>query len=106
MNAGLTAKRFEGKPLRQPLYNTHDVPRCGKNLSGSTLYEVREREDFLDAMAEMILVCKEAVRRSRQRSFGKVTSKPLSLEYMADRLVGTVKLVLWWYAGFSCFELR
>ena len=85
---GLTSKRHEGSPLRQPLYDVRDVPRCDKEFQGSTVYDVNEREHFVDAMAEMVLLSKEAVRRSnRKLSFGKFSSKPLSAEYMADRLV-------------------
>jgi hypothetical protein len=80
------AKRFAGKPLRQPLYQFQSVESCKKDLEGSTLYEVQSREDFVDATAEMVLLCNEAMRRSK-RPTGKSMSKPLSLEYIADRLV-------------------
>mmetsp|Transcript_22331 Transcript_22331/g.32972 ORF Transcript_22331/g.32972 Transcript_22331/m.32972 type:complete len:1176 (-) Transcript_22331:39-3566(-) len=81
-----TAKRFLGKPLRQPLYDFETIPKCKKNLEGSTIYEITNRDDYIASMAEMVLLCKEAVRRSNITPNGKRTSKPLSLEYIADRL--------------------
>lgn len=41
------------------------------------------REAFKEIMAEMVLLCTEAIKRSRS---GRTASKPLSLEYIADRL--------------------
>lgn len=115
---GLTAQRFAGKPLRQPNYSMRDVPYCQTDLSHSNIYEVTNRDHFNDAMAEMVLLCNEVIRRksntaaavanasTRSNTGGtgvtgnngnksrknksheceKVTaSKPLSLEYIADR---------------------
>ncbi len=87
-----------------------DVPYCNKDLSGSIVGEVTDRESFNDAMAEMVLLCNEVMRRksqqdedgdaqsiststsrsnSRSKNQGKKVkkkaSKPLSLEYLADR---------------------
>ena len=97
----LTAQRFAGKPLRQPNYSMRDVPRCDKLLTGSTIGEVSNRDHFNDAMAEMVLLCNEVMRRKSQsqqqdpaekKSRGGTeegtkskSSKPLSLEYLADR---------------------
>lgn len=91
MFGGLTAKRFAGKPLRQPNYKLCDVPKCERDMSKSTVYHVTERDHFEDALAEMLLLCNEVMRRQTvsPRTKGtkaKRTSKPLSLEYMADRL--------------------
>lgn len=84
---GLNAQRYKGKPLLQPKYSFRDVPHCSRDLHGSSLQEVTEREQFNDAMAEMVLLCKEAMRRlSHDRLNGKKSSKPLSLEYIADRM--------------------
>mmetsp|Transcript_15145 Transcript_15145/g.22244 ORF Transcript_15145/g.22244 Transcript_15145/m.22244 type:complete len:961 (+) Transcript_15145:292-3174(+) len=80
------AKRFAGKPLRQPPYSFRDVPRCERDLSKSTLQEVKERDHFTDAIAEMVLLCNEATRRQNVRQNSKQSSKPLSLEYIADRI--------------------
>lgn len=96
----MTAQRFAGKPLAQPKYSMRDVPSCAKNLEGSTLLEITERDYFNDSMAEMVLLCNEVMRRKATsdpsvtngkkkrggKSKMKRPSKPLSLEYMADRL--------------------
>ena len=106
----LTAQRFAGKPLRQPNYSMRDTPRCHKDLTQSTIGEINTREHFNEAMAEMVLLCNEVMRRkseeekkkemegvvsndnnnNRERSGNgekkkKTASKPLSLEYIADR---------------------
>jgi hypothetical protein len=120
--SGLTAQRFEGKPLTQPTYSFRDVPKCSRDLADSSITYVDRRDPFVDSMAEMILLTKECMRRqaemqeadavaaaskggrrnrkkscsskkARRHSEGgkggegekKRTSKPLSLEYMADR---------------------
>ena len=88
VTSAFNAKRFAGKPLKQPLYQFDSVPSCNRDLEGSTLYEVTNRDDYVDATAEMVLLCNEATRRSKRHAQGgKRTSKPLSLEYIADRLV-------------------
>lgn len=89
VTSGLNAKRFAGKPLRQPLYQFGTIEKCNRDLKESTLYEVTNREDFVNATAEMVLLCNEAMRRSKQTA-AKKTSKPLSLEYIADRLVSSL----------------
>ena len=89
ITSALNAQRFAGKPLKQPLYQFDSVPKCDRDLKGSTLYEINNRDDFIDATAEMVLLCNEATRRAR-RPQGKRTSKPLSLEYIADRLVSLI----------------
>lgn len=89
--ADFNAKRFPGKPLRQPLYDFDSIPKCKKNLEGSKIYEITNREDYLASMAEMVLLCKEAMKRASSIPNGKKTSKPLSLEYIADRLVSIFK---------------
>ena len=82
---GLVAQRFAGKPLRQPNYSMRDVPKANADLSHSTLYEISTRDHFNDSMAEFVLLCNEVMRRKRLKN-KENTAKPLSLEYMADRL--------------------
>lgn len=113
---GLTAQRFEGQPLTQPTYSFRNVPKCSRDLTDSSITYADRREPFVDAMAEMILLTKECMRRQAEREEAqekeekaaasrqkgrkrasskkesdkddgekKRTSKPLSLEYMADR---------------------
>lgn len=84
---GLNAKRFAGKPLRQPKYSFKDIPRCAKGLENSSLQEITHRDQLVESMAEMVLLCNETMRRLHiENKVGKRTSKPLSLEYIADRL--------------------
>jgi hypothetical protein len=90
-----TSARNEGKPLVQPKYSMKDVPKCSSSphLEGSVVEYVTDREYFRDALAEMVLLCNEVMRRrvvrgssSGSNSSEKRTSKPLGLEYMADRI--------------------
>jgi hypothetical protein len=80
----LNAMRWAQKPLPQPSYNFANVPKAERDLKGSSLQYVDNREHFQTCMAEMLLLCKEAMRR-RPSKLGN-GSKPLSLEYLADRL--------------------
>jgi len=79
------ATRHPQKPLPQPAYNFNHVPKAARNLEGSSLHSIDNREHFHECMAEMLLLCKEAIRR-RPGAGGTGPSKPLSLEYLADRL--------------------
>ena len=81
---GWNAHRHQSSPIAQPRYRFQDVEKCKKSLVGSVVQELSSsRESFKEIMAEMVLLCTEAVRRSRS---GRTASKPLSLEYIADRL--------------------
>jgi hypothetical protein len=83
LGGNLNATRFAQKPLSQPSYNFANVPKSERDLKGSSLQYVDDRDAFHAAMAEMLLLCKEAMRRRPcPRGQG---SKPLSLEYLADR---------------------
>lgn len=79
----MNATRFAQKPLAQPSYNFASVPKPKRDLEDSQLEMVNTREDLQTCMAEMLLLCKEAIRR---RPCNLTGSKPLSLEYLADRL--------------------
>jgi len=89
---GLNATRHAQKPLSQPAYNFCNVPTAEKNLQGSKIHEISDRDHFHESMAEMLLLCKEAMRRRRRRPATTTMTpstggaKPLSLEYLADRL--------------------
>lgn len=80
---GWNAHRRPQEPLRPPSYLMKDVRKCEKDLKGSVLQEIRDRDQFKEAMAEMVLLCTEAMKRT---SANRCSSKPLSLEYIADRL--------------------
>mmetsp|Transcript_40927 Transcript_40927/g.73781 ORF Transcript_40927/g.73781 Transcript_40927/m.73781 type:complete len:1370 (-) Transcript_40927:68-4177(-) len=87
----LQARRFHGKPLLQPNYNFSDVPWSSKDLSGSTLSIVTERQHLVDSIAELTLICNEATRRRKPDAASSVPStkkltKPLSIEYIFDRI--------------------
>jgi len=85
----LQARRFHGKPLPMPNYNFSDVPWCARDLSGSSLFEVTDRQHFNDSIAELTLLCNEASRRSKNKvvtTSKKSTTKPLSIEYIFDRI--------------------
>jgi hypothetical protein len=95
--SSLNAKRFAGKPMKQPLYHFSSVEKCQRNLSGSYLQLVDKRDDFVDHMAELVLLCNSAMQRAEAgKQGGKKTSKPLSLEYIADRLVSCIALHSVW----------
>lgn len=80
----MNATRYPQKPLRQPTYNFSDVPKAKRDLKGSSLHRIVDRDIYKQSMAEMILLCKEAIRRRPGKGTGG--GKPLSLEYIADRL--------------------
>jgi len=87
----LQARRFHGKPLLQPTYNFRDVPYCTRDLSGSTISIVTERQHLVDSIAELTLLCSEAARRKKPKTTDtslatKKSSKPLSIEYIFDRI--------------------
>ena len=81
---GWNAHRHQSSPIGQPRYRFQDVTKCQKSLEGSDIQEITNtREAFKEIMAEMVLLCTEAVKRSHS---GRTAGKPLSLEYIADRL--------------------
>jgi hypothetical protein len=80
---GWNAHRFPQEPLRQPAYLFDKVPKCTKDCQGSVIQHMTDRDHFKEAMAEMVLLCIEAMRRTNAK---KTASKPLSLEYIADRV--------------------
>jgi predicted GNAT family N-acyltransferase len=125
------ATRNAQKPLLQPSYCFQHVPQGQRDLMGSSLHIISNanREQFQKSMAEMLLLCKEAVRRRRgyrvtsesrhhlsvrarrtcsprkakateevvdspiendrgatKHNSGGGGNKPLSLEYIADRI--------------------
>ena len=78
MDGVLMATSFAQKPLHQPIYSFWHVPSAARDLEGSYLQRVTNREHMNTAER----LCKEATRR---RPGGNGGSKP-SLEYLADRL--------------------
>ena len=84
------ARRNVLPALDEPLYEMCDVPRWSASAESgvSNLIRVTCREAWLKCLAELVLLCSEASERFRMRSTGgkEHGSKPLSLEYLADRL--------------------
>ncbi len=78
--------------LQMPCYDLEDVPLAARDLSTSVVVRVKERADWMGSLSEMLLLCNEAAAR-RLEKFGLTGNnsdgthtKPLGLEYMADRL--------------------
>ena len=91
-SSGWNAHRHQSSPIGQPKYRFQDVEKASKSLQGSVVQEVSSsRESFKEIMAEMVLLCTEAVKRSRS---GRTAGKPLSLEYIADRLDVALKIAI------------
>ena len=89
----LNAMRFAQQPLGQPAYAFCHVPKASSRLEHSQVQRIENREHFQACMAEMLLLGKEAVRRraaalplTKEVVETNSASKPLSLEYLADRL--------------------
>ncbi len=80
-------------PLKMPPYEFEDVPNCAPDLSSSLIIEIEDRNIWLQSLAEMLLLCNESANRRMSR-FGNqpklcsdgTQTKPLGLEYMADRI--------------------
>ena len=91
---GWNAHRHPQEPLRYPDYLMEDVPKCRKDFEGSIVQRLDNRDHFKECMAEMVLLCNEAIRRAGNSSSSNNSShktklkasKPLSLEYIADRV--------------------
>ncbi len=80
-------------PLKMPPYEFDEVPVCNHDLSDSVVVEVTDRDVWLQSLAEMLLLCNDSARRrfsrmgSSKKAFSDGThSKPLGLEYIADRI--------------------
>lgn len=80
-------------PLKMPLYELEDVKNCSSDLSGSVLVQIEDRTVWLQSLAEMLLLCNESANRrmskvgNQQKACSDGTqTKPLGLEYMADRI--------------------
>lgn len=78
--------------LLMPPYDLEDVPLAARDLGSSVVIRVKQREDWMGSLSEMLLLCNEAAARrvakfglQKKNSDGTQT-KPLGLEYMADRL--------------------
>ena len=94
----MNATRFQLPPLPQPHYRFDEIPPAKRDFKGSSLQRVTDRTAWQACLGEMVLLCKEAVRRRRKKTgvhIPATSSKPLSLEYLADR--SDVDDPLWGY---------
>ena len=82
-------KRHGGQaPLEQPRYRFVHVPACRADLGDSVVYRVSSRRRWKQLTPELLLLCNEALERRMRHSMehAKNGSKPLNLNYIADRL--------------------
>ena len=84
----MLAKRGKLLPLREPQYEFRAVPRCSRDLTGSVIIPVEDRNVWVEALAEILLLCNEAAYRRRTSHYvpPAARGKPLALEYLADRM--------------------
>ena len=84
----MARRSSKGATDAKPIYDIECVPHAKRDLSESVLVDVKSRIQWVSGLPEMLQVCNEASRRrtlARAPSAGEF-NKPLSLEYMADRL--------------------
>ena len=77
------SRRFSCPAVSECTYEPREVPYATKNMSNTVLYRPG-RDEWLELLGEMVQITNEAVRR--RASTARDASKPLSLEYMADRI--------------------
>lgn len=86
------AQRKPLPKLHMPPYDLDEVPQADRQLTGSVVVYVDQREKWMGNLSEILLLCNESANR-RIKKFGiekrvadGTQSKPLGLEYIADRL--------------------
>ena len=79
----MLARRFSCPPVQEALYEPRKVPNTARDMEGTVIVRP-SREEWLSLLGEMTQMTNEAVRR--RASSARDASKPLSLEYMADRM--------------------
>ena len=79
----MLARRFSLPPVHEAAYEPRQIPNSAKDMAGTVLLRPT-RQMWLDMLGEMVQMVNEAVRR--RAATVRDASKPLSLEYMADRL--------------------
>ena len=80
----MLARRFAQNEISEPPYEPQGVPACSRDLTDGSVVFRPTREQWLGALGELVQITNEAVRRRSVRK--RDAAKPLSLEYMADRL--------------------
>eukprot|EP01050_Picozoa_sp_SAG11_P016641 SAG11_NODE_2297_length_3553_cov_3.882455_1_plen_116_part_00 len=84
-----TAKRRVLPAMEEPSYSIEKVPRAKRDLRDSVVTRVHNRRNWLQNLPECLMVCNEAERRFNKSGHERAPGtggKPLSLEYLADRL--------------------
>ena len=79
----MLARRFSCPPVHEAPYEPRAIPDAAKDMEGTVLLRPK-REEWLELLGEMVQMTNEAVRR--RAKCARDASKPLSLEYMADRM--------------------
>ncbi len=79
----MLARRFACPPVNEACFELRAIPNARKDMEGTVILKP-PREYWLTLLGEMVQMVNEAVRR--RASSVRDASKPLSLEYMADRL--------------------
>jgi len=66
---------------------------ASRGLAGSVVVKVKDRDKWMGSLSEMLLLCNEAAARRiervglpKEKCSDGTSTKPLGLEYMADRL--------------------
>ena len=79
----MLARRFALPPVHEASYEPRQIPNAPRDMEGTAIFRP-PRELWLTMLGEMVQMVNEAVRR--RAASARDASKPLSLEYMADRL--------------------
>ena len=87
----MLATRFSQPPMAEPSYDMRHVPRASRGLQGSVVHRIdNDRSVWSKLQPEMLLLCNEAKERRRRRFPDELgcrgSAKPLSMEYIADRI--------------------
>ena len=80
---GMLARRYPLHPVHEAKYEPRQIPNASRDMEGTAIIRP-PRELWLTLLGEMVQMVNEAVRR--RANCARDATKPLSLEYMADRL--------------------
>ncbi len=88
--SAMLATRFSQPPIAEPAYDMRSVRPCRRDLEGSVVQRVVDRDAWVAMQGELLLICNEAKERRRRaypHDLGCTdSSKPLSMEYIVDRI--------------------
>ena len=79
----MLSRRFSCPAVSECTYDPREVPYAAKDMKNTVLFRPA-RNEWLELLGEMVQITNEAVRR--RASTARDASKPLCLEYMADRI--------------------